>query len=294
MTHRISPIMTRREFMFRGALLAGTFSVSRWDASARAIRLHVGVVESPTRDSDYPLGLELGLDEAKHAASLFGAAIETTSLSTPSARDAQLAAIIGGGDDSACLSWAQHAAELRIVYLNASCASDELRSAKCSRAAFHVTPSAAMYRDASALLPGVNVREVTAWHPSLTRFGADTLNKRFQNRFGRPMTADAWAAWLAVKILWEASLAAKSGEARAIADHLERDTTKFDGHKGQPLSFRAWDHQLRQPVYAITIDRETGARTVREVPEPSASGSTREALDRIGESAATSACRFAR
>jgi ABC transporter substrate binding protein (PQQ-dependent alcohol dehydrogenase system) len=151
-----------------------------------------------------------------------------------------------------------------------------------------------MYRDASALLSGTNVKEVVAWHPSLTRFGADTLNKRFQNRFGRPMTAEGWAAWMSVKIIWEASLSVKSGEARAIAAHLERETTKFDGHKGQPLSFRPWDHQLRQPVYATIIDGEGAAQMVRELPDQAAVGSTRDALDRLGESAATSSCRFAR
>jgi ABC transporter substrate binding protein (PQQ-dependent alcohol dehydrogenase system) len=107
------------------------------------------------------------------------------------------------------------------------------------------------------------------------------------------MTSNAWSAWLAIKVLWESSLRVKSTDAKALAGHLELETPQFDGHKGQPLSFRAWDHQMRQPVYVVGKG-SNGERVVREVPEVSADDSPRDALDRLGARARESACRFAR
>ena len=103
-----------------------------------------------------------------------------------------------------------------------------------------------------------------AWDASLTRFGADTLNQRFRRRFGVAMAPTAWTAWFAVKVLWESALRMKSADATQIANYVMRETTRFDGHKGQPLSFRASDHQLRQPLDART------ATGLVEVPSLSA------------------------
>ena len=104
------------------------------------------------------------------------------------------------------------------------------------------------------------------------------------------MDGAAWAGWMAVKVLWEASLRARTVEAAGIRAYLERESTQFDGHKGWPLSFRAWDHQLRQPLYLVSAD---GARVLGEVPERRGDDApSRELLDRIGADAAASACRM--
>ena len=67
----------------------------------------------------------------------------------------------------------------------------------------------------------------------------------------------------------------------------------FDGHKGRPLTFREWDHQLRQPMYLVTPRRKGqgegrwgSVEVVAEVP-------TRGDLDVIGEPKGESPCRFA-
>jgi hypothetical protein len=91
---------------------------------------------------------------------------------------------------------------------------------------------------------------------------------------------------MAVKVLWESSLRARSGTAGKLTDYLNRDTTQFDGHKGMPLSFRSWDRQLRQPLYVI------GASSVIEVPANAEPGEpVRDFLDRLGTPAADSSCR---
>jgi hypothetical protein len=284
--------MTRREFVQRGALLVAALPVSQRPTVVRvAAPLRIGVV-TQGRATDEQSGIDLGIDEARRAASLFGGAIEIASIAQPSAQDRELSALIGGGD--ACASWAAHASDVGIIYLNVGCTNDDLRAAKCSRACFHIIPSAAMYRDAIALVGEPQTRGAAAWDASLSRFGADTLNQRFRNRFGRPMASDSWAAWMGVKILWESSLRTKATDPHALAAHLERDTTQFDGHKGQPLSFRTWDHQLRQPVYVVTAQVGKGAAVVREVPEVLPTDVPREALDRIGTLAAATSCRLLR
>jgi hypothetical protein len=99
-----------------------------------------------------------------------------------------------------------------------------------------------MSRDAMSLARSPAKARAEAWDASLSRFGADTLNQRFSARFHEPMTSGAWSAWFAVKAIWESALRLKSADAQSIAQHLVRDTTQFDGHKGTPLSFRPWDH----------------------------------------------------
>jgi len=285
--------VTRREFVRLSASLAAPLSAMialprRTRPIATAPALRIGVVEpaaKPTRDHE--LGIALGVDEARHAAQLFGGSIEIVPVARPGDENRRLSAIIGGGDTD-CAAWGAHAAKMGNVYLNVGCTADALRGRQCSAAAFHVIPSDAMYRDAIAMVGGSSGDEATAWEPTLSRFGADTLNQRFRTRFQTGMTSLGWAAWMAVKILWESALRQKSGEGSAIGTYLTRENTQFDGHKGQPLSFRLWDHQLRQPIYVVSNDKNKSQR-VREVPELT-DGSLRDVLDELGNNRASSTC----
>lgn len=196
---------------------------------------------------------------------------------------APIAAVIGDDDAEACAALSHAAAERRILFVNVGCTADALRADGCGSFTFHVAPSDAMLRDALAQSGRGDRASPTAWDASLVRFGADSLNQRFRAGFGRPMTAEAWTAWFAVKVLWESSLRAKSSSGVAIRDYLQRDATQFDGHKGWPLSFRAWDHQLRQPLYVLEPTANGGdARVIAELPVAGATEPFRAALDRLG------------
>jgi hypothetical protein len=275
---------TRRAFIERSAMFfSGLVLSSRWPVFA-PIAVRIGIASPASMPRDQQLGLELGLDEAKRAATLFGGTIVDVPIAAPERIDGALSAVIGGGDESTTLAWIRQAAASNTIYMNVGCAADRLRQQDCSRAAFHVVPSDAMARDAlSAARPSSKVR-AEAWDASLNRFGADTLNQRFSARFHEPMTSGAWSAWFAVKVIWESALRQKSSDARSIAEHLVRDTTQFDGHKGTPLSFRAWDHQLRQPLYLV------GAGPATQVPEVKGDESVRDALDRLGGSTRAVKC----
>ncbi|HYO16237.1 MAG TPA: ABC transporter substrate-binding protein [Thermoanaerobaculia bacterium] len=109
---------------------------------------------------------------------------------------------------------------------------------------FHVASSPRRRKEALARA-GKGVR-VVDWHPDLVRYGAEQLNQRFHQRFGRPMDEAAWRGWMAVKAVAEAALRSPGGDLAATLA-----TLRFDGHKGKPLEFDPQDHHLRQPVYLV-------------------------------------------
>jgi len=255
--------------------------------------LRIGVVaapgESPTA-SDLALGIRLGIDEASHSAALFGGSVITVPITASTLQAARVAAIIGG-DAQNCAVLARAAESARVIFMNVRCTSDALRGRDCRPTTFHVVPSDAMYHDALTRAKAPPGAVAAAWDASLERFGADTLNGRFRARFGRGMSAEAWLGWMAIKVLWESSLRARSADTSALVDYLSREVTQFDGHKGVPLSFRTWDRQLRQPVYIVNVGRDRQRRVIAEVPAsiPSET-SSRDALDMLGTSATQSTC----
>lgn len=85
-----------------------------------------------------------------------------------------------------------------------------------------------------------------AWSPWYERNGAPQLNRRFLKRAGRAMGSSDWAAWLAARTVVEAA-AGGAGVAQQLKA-LKQGDVAVDGYKGQRLTFRAWDGQLRQPV----------------------------------------------
>ena len=128
-----------------------------------------------------------------------------------------------------------------------------------------------------------------AWDSRLERFGADQLNQRFRARFGEEMDSQGWVGWFAVKVLWESTLRARATLPATLLRYLGSDAAQFDGHKGRPLSFRPWDHQLRQSLYVSA----PGSAPV-EVPRstPGSDEPSRDLLDRLGTPRNQSTCRF--
>jgi ABC transporter substrate binding protein (PQQ-dependent alcohol dehydrogenase system) len=88
----------------------------------------------------------------------------------------------------------------------------------------------------------------TAWHKTHELWGATQLQNRFKAFSGRWMEEQDYAAYIAVRAIGEASLRTKSNQMQAIKDYLLSNAFALQGYKGVPLSFRAWDGQLRQPV----------------------------------------------
>lgn len=119
---------------------------------------------------------------------------------------------------------------------------------------FYVASSPAGRREALARWTGPPAEgaRVMDWHPSLSRFGAEQLNQRYETRFGSPMDESAWASWMAVMVA--AELVLRNPGAGDLSSRLER--LRFDGHKGARLWFR--DHRLVQPLYVVAGDKVLG------------------------------------
>ena len=153
----------------------------------------------------------------------------------------------------------------------------------------------AMWRAGPEHLHGV---WATAWYHQLERFSARELNRRFATRFGKPADGYAWTNWAAVKMSVEGVLRSASTEPAALVKYLE-GAPPFDGHKGKALTFRDWNHQLRQPLYVVQAHADPPQnpwdllQLVDEVPPPAARGKpVWEILDTLGEAKGESACRL--
>jgi ABC-type branched-subunit amino acid transport system substrate-binding protein len=235
-------------------------------------------------------GVRMGVEEAGRSAALFGRTVALVE-GTDAARlvDAgRVHALLGGFTTDECAALAAVAETKGLPFLSLGCDADVLRGAGCRQAAFHVAPSAAMLADALAQA-GVAEGRAVAWDAQLERFGADQLNQRYRARFGGEMDSAAWTGWFAVKVLWESTLRARSTQPVVLLRYLQGETAQFDGHKGRALSFRAWDHQLRQPLYV-----SAGQGPPVEVPRsaPASEQSSRDLLDRLGTPRSRSTCRF--
>jgi len=87
-----------------------------------------------------------------------------------------------------------------------------------------------------------------AWDPSYEQAGATQLQQRFERKFSRYMTALDMNGWTAARMIGEAAAhdaAADIGLARAY--FLSKDFV-LAAFKGQKLTLRDWNQQLRQPI----------------------------------------------
>jgi ABC transporter substrate binding protein (PQQ-dependent alcohol dehydrogenase system) len=94
--------------------------------------------------------------------------------------------------------------------------------------------------------------EPVAWHWTWERNGGPQVNSRFQRASnGRRMDSQEWAAWIAVKMVVQATL--RTGSADFVRQReFILGGNGFDGYKGLAVSVRAWDQQLRQAVFLAT------------------------------------------
>lgn len=138
----------------------------------------------------------------------------------------------------------------------------------------------------------------SAWEPTLDAYGARELNARFESRFGEPMDAPAWAAYQAIKLVFEAVSFGGARDAGALRDHLAADDAVFDVWKGIGVTFRPWNHQLRQTLFLVELraDAETArdrALLVGELPSIYMPRTDPvERLDQLGDLERPSRCSF--
>jgi len=132
---------------------------------------------------------------------------------------------------------------------------------------------------------GANGLVPLAWHPQWERNGGPQVNRRFAKLAERPMTGQDWAAWVAVKTV--ASLLRDHAKATPVeqARLLRSGQVFVDGAKGPRLSYRAWDGQLRQPLFLSHVDGVVGTAPLDGVLHPT------EVLDTLGVDEKETACK---
>ncbi len=90
------------------------------------------------------------------------------------------------------------------------------------------------------------------WH-EIDNAASKAWAERFMKRWGRPPDNQAYGDSTAVHAIAQAIEKAKSTDSTRLVQALEGHTltAAMDGLKGRPLTFRAWDHQLLQPMYVV-------------------------------------------
>ena len=93
----------------------------------------------------------------------------------------------------------------------------------------------------AGLVPG-------SWHPSHEQWGAKQIQNRFVKAAGRRMNSKDMQAWTAVRIIGEAATRTGSADPATIAKFIKSPEFSIAAFKGQRVTFRAWNWQLRQPI----------------------------------------------
>jgi ABC transporter substrate binding protein (PQQ-dependent alcohol dehydrogenase system) len=88
----------------------------------------------------------------------------------------------------------------------------------------------------------------TSWDAAHDQWGAIQLQNRFVKLNSRRMTALDMQAWTAVRIIGEAASRTNSGDPKRLADFIKGPDFSVAAFKGQPLTLRDWNLQLRQPI----------------------------------------------
>jgi ABC transporter substrate binding protein (PQQ-dependent alcohol dehydrogenase system) len=95
---------------------------------------------------------------------------------------------------------------------------------------------------------GTQGLSAVAWSQVFEEYGAAQEQNRFEREVGRVMTERDYSAWLGIRAFGEAVTRINSSKVADIRAYLLSDDFKLAGFKGEPMSFRTWDLQLRQPV----------------------------------------------
>lgn len=93
-----------------------------------------------------------------------------------------------------------------------------------------------------------------SWHPAHEQWGATQIQNRFQEQAGRYMTPMDLHAWIAARAVGEAATRTNSGDFAKIRDYILGPEFGIAAFKGQKVSFRNWNLQLRQPIAVATIE----------------------------------------
>lgn len=125
----------------------------------------------------------------------------------------------------------------------------------------------------------------TVWSRVHEQWGATQLHSRFEDMTGRWMTERDHAAWMAVRSIGEAATRTQSADPKQIVEFIQGPDFGLAAFKGQALTYRPWDGQLRQPVLIA------GPRMLVSVSPQEGFLHPGSLLDTLGDDAPETQCR---
>ena len=264
-------LLSNRRFLMRWLIMLGlsrtlclAFFILLFNNVLAADKIEVSLAYFGA-DADMPaLGVAQGLDEANLQGEFLGQKYALKNYDP-----AQLIAVSGV---SAILASLDEADLRELVKLNPGVpvfnlieGSDALRE-DCVSDLFHVIPSQKMRGDAVAqwLQKNADSKAIAAgWHGDFKKYAASQVNKRFKKAHDKVMDDEAYAGWMAMKIIADAVARTSSNKGEKLIAFMKKDLV-MDGAKGLKMTFRSTG-QLRQMMLLVEDGKIVGEAPVRGV-----------------------------
>jgi ABC transporter substrate binding protein (PQQ-dependent alcohol dehydrogenase system) len=131
----------------------------------------------------------------------------------------------------------------------------------------------------AGLVPGT-------WNAAFDQWGAVQLQNRFTKAFQRSMTSQDVQAWTAIRMIGEAGVRSSSADSGKMLAFIKSPEFSVAAFKGQKLTLRDWNLQLRQPI--LLFD---GRNTVSVSPQEGFLHQV-SALDTLGLDRPETKCKF--
>lgn len=97
----------------------------------------------------------------------------------------------------------------------------------------------------SGLLP-------VSWHAAMESWAGMQFQSRFEKLAKRRVRPEDYQVWLSLRLIGEAASRADSLDFEALRDRMLGPDFEVGAFKGQKLTVRDWDHQVRQPILIAT------------------------------------------
>ena len=93
-----------------------------------------------------------------------------------------------------------------------------------------------------------------SWHPAHEQWGATQMQNRFQRLANRFMWPVDYQAWIAVRAIGEGTTRTRTADFAPANALIRSKDLNLAAFKGQKVTFRSWDGQLRQPIIVTGPD----------------------------------------
>ncbi|MDK1492516.1 ABC transporter substrate-binding protein [Sinorhizobium sp. 7-81] len=87
-----------------------------------------------------------------------------------------------------------------------------------------------------------------SWHAAHEAWGATQFQRRFEKLTRRNMREEDYQAWLAMRVIGEAVTQSGKADPASVRAYALSEDFELAAFKGQKLTFRPWNGQMRQPI----------------------------------------------